>query len=119
MPYKTIVLKRGKAESLRRFHPWVFSGAIQTLPDDLREGEIVRVEDVSSQFLAVGHYQIGSIELWWQLLGKKFAEVYRWFLYVLAVYHYVHIGSALLLDSLHYRRVAMPQGTSRYASYKI
>ena len=63
MPYKTIVLKRGKAESLRRFHPWVFSGAIQTLPDDLREGEIVRVEDVSSQFLAVGHYQIGSIAI--------------------------------------------------------
>lgn len=63
MSYKTIVLKRGKADSLRRFHPWVFSGAIQTLPDDLREGEIVRVEDVSSQFLAVGHYQIGSIAI--------------------------------------------------------
>lgn len=63
MSYKTIVLKRGKAESLRRFHPWVFSGAIQTLPDDLREGEIVRVEDASSQFLAVGHYQIGSIAI--------------------------------------------------------
>ena len=63
MPYKTIVLKRGKADSLRRFHPWVFSGAIQTLPDDLREGDIVRVEDASSQFLAVGHYQIGSIAI--------------------------------------------------------
>lgn len=63
MPYKTIVLKRGKADSLRRFHPWVFSGAIQTLPDDLKEGEIVRVEDASSQFLAVGHYQIGSIAI--------------------------------------------------------
>lgn len=63
MPYKTIVLKRGKADSLRRFHPWVFSGAIQSLPDDLREGEIVRVEDASSQFLAVGHYQIGSIAI--------------------------------------------------------
>ena len=63
MPYKTIVLKRGKADSLRRFHPWVFSGAIQTLSDDLREGEIVRVEDASSQFLAVGHYQIGSIAI--------------------------------------------------------
>ncbi len=63
MPYKTIVLKRGKADSLRRFHPWVFSGAIQTLPDDLREGEIVRIEDASSQFLAVGHYQIGSIAI--------------------------------------------------------
>jgi len=63
MPYKTIVLKRGKADSLRRFHPWVFSGAIQSLPHNLKEGEIVRVEDPSSQFLAVGHYQIGSIAI--------------------------------------------------------
>ncbi|WP_315181453.1 class I SAM-dependent rRNA methyltransferase [Alloprevotella tannerae] len=63
MPYKTIVLKRGKADSLRRFHPWVFSGAIQSLPHNLKEGEIVRVEDASSQFLAVGHYQIGSIAI--------------------------------------------------------
>ncbi|WP_303763154.1 class I SAM-dependent rRNA methyltransferase [Alloprevotella tannerae] len=63
MPYKTIVLKRGKADSLRRFHPWVFSGAIQSLPNNLKEGEIVRVEDASSQFLAVGHYQIGSIAI--------------------------------------------------------
>ena len=63
MTYKTIVLKRGKADSLRRFHPWVFSGAIQSLPHNLKEGEIVRVEDASSQFLAVGHYQIGSIAI--------------------------------------------------------
>lgn len=63
MSYKTIVLKRGKADSLRRFHPWVFSGAIQSLPNNLKEGEIVRVEDASSQFLAVGHYQIGSIAI--------------------------------------------------------
>lgn len=63
MPYKTIVLKRGKADSLRRFHPWFFSGAIQSLPNNLKEGEIVRVEDASSQFLAVGHYQIGSIAI--------------------------------------------------------
>lgn len=63
MPYKTIVLKRGKADSLKRFHPWVFSGAIQSLPNNLKEGEIVRVEDASSQFLAVGHYQIGSIAI--------------------------------------------------------
>lgn len=63
MPYKSIILKRGKADSLRRFHPWVFSGAIQSLPNNLKEGEIVRVEDASSQFLAVGHYQIGSIAI--------------------------------------------------------
>ena len=41
---KTIILKRGKEESLLRFHPWVFSGAIAHLPEGLEEGETVRVE---------------------------------------------------------------------------
>ena len=58
---KTIQLKRGKDESLRRFHPWVFSGAIQRLDDDIIEGDIVRVVTAGGEFIAVGHYQEGSI----------------------------------------------------------
>ena len=58
---KTIYLKPKKEESLLRFHPWVFSGAIQRVEGDLAEGELVRVLDSRGQFLAVGHYQIGSI----------------------------------------------------------
>lgn len=58
---KTITLKRGKSESLRRFHPWIFSGAIAHLPEALNEGETVRVVDSEGAFLATGHYQIGSI----------------------------------------------------------
>ena len=58
---KTVQLKRGKDESLRRFHPWVFSGAIQHLDDDIREGDIVRVVTAGGDFIAVGHYQQGSI----------------------------------------------------------
>lgn len=60
----TIQLRRGKSESLKRFHPWVFSGAIQgTQPRQatLQEGEIVRIVDAEGQFIAKGHYQIGSI----------------------------------------------------------
>lgn len=60
----TIQLRRGKAESLKRFHPWVFSGAIQgTQPHhtELQEGEIVRIVDAEGAFIAKGHYQIGSI----------------------------------------------------------
>lgn len=57
----TITLKRGKAESLRRFHPWIFSGAIDKKPQDLYEGQTVRVVSVSGEFLAVGHWQTGSI----------------------------------------------------------
>ena len=61
MMYKTIYLRRGKDESLRRFHPWVFSGAIERTDEELEEGDIVQVFDSSSHFVALGHYQIGSI----------------------------------------------------------
>ena len=59
--YKTIRLKRGKDESLRRFHPWVFSGAIATIEEGISEGDVVRVLTHSGDFIAVGHYQEGSI----------------------------------------------------------
>jgi 23S rRNA (cytosine1962-C5)-methyltransferase len=61
MNYKTVVLKRGKEESLKRFHPWVFSGAIHYVDNDVKEGETVRVITENGDFIAVGHYQIGSI----------------------------------------------------------
>lgn len=61
MDLKTIQLRRGKAESLRRFHPWVFSGAIAAQSRDLQEGDLVQVLDDQGNFIAVGHYQIGSI----------------------------------------------------------
>ncbi len=61
--YPTIQLRHGKAESLKRFHPWIFSGAIQRMPDNLTEGQIVRVIDHKGDFLAIGHYQIGSIAI--------------------------------------------------------
>ena len=59
--YKTITLKRGKEESLKRFHPWVFSGAIMRLDEGIEEGEVVRVLTEKGDFIAVGHYQVGSI----------------------------------------------------------
>ena len=58
---KTLTLKRGKEESLLRFHPWVFSGAIARLPEGLEEGEVVRVQAADDRFLGFGHYEIGSI----------------------------------------------------------
>lgn len=61
--YKSIYLKKGKEESLKRFHPWVFSGAIAGFAekDEIEEGEVVRVLTNEGDFIAVGHYQIGSI----------------------------------------------------------
>ena len=61
MAYKNIYLKKGKEESLRRFHPWVFSGAIAHMDDDIQEGEVVRVLDNQGVFLAVGHFQQATI----------------------------------------------------------
>ena len=58
---QTLQLRRGKSESLRRFHPWIFSGAIHRIPESLPEGALVRIVDENNKFMALGHYQIGSI----------------------------------------------------------
>lgn len=59
--YKSIYLKRGKEESLKRFHPWIFSGAIHHLDDGIGEGDTVRVIASDGNFIAVGHWQKGTI----------------------------------------------------------
>jgi len=56
-----IILKSGKDQSIRRFHPWLFSGAIKEITGNPVEGDVVKVFDNNSEFLAVGHYQPGSI----------------------------------------------------------
>ncbi|QGY47319.1 methyltransferase [Maribellus comscasis] len=56
-----IVLKSGKDQSLKRFHPWVFSGAIKKIYGNLNEGDLVSVYSNKDEFLGIGHYQIGSI----------------------------------------------------------
>ena len=60
MVYKRVILKRGKEESLKRFHPWVFSGAIARM-DNIEEGDLVTVYDHEGNLIGNGHYQIGSI----------------------------------------------------------
>lgn len=61
MSYKKVYLKAGKEESLKRFHPWVFSGAIARIEGEPEEGEIVDVYTSKKEFIACGHFQIGSI----------------------------------------------------------
>lgn len=56
-----IQLKQGKEQSLQRFHPWIFSGAIQKMDGTPQEGDVVEVTDALGSFLAIGHYQIGTI----------------------------------------------------------
>lgn len=61
MSNPVITLKRGKEDSLNRFHPWVFSGAIAKMPESIEEGDIVDVVTHDGRHIGVGHYQIGSI----------------------------------------------------------
>lgn len=58
---KLIILRKGKEESLKRFHPWVFSGAVHHTEGDLTEGDIVEVLNNEGRFVALGHWQVGSI----------------------------------------------------------
>lgn len=58
---KSIFLKRGKEDSLRRFHPWIFSGAIQSMSEEPQEGETVMVFTNENEYISTGHFQIGSI----------------------------------------------------------
>ena len=61
--FTKIVLKSGKDQSVKRFHPWVFSGAIKKTYGPLNEGDLVAVYSNKDEFLGIGHYQIGSIAI--------------------------------------------------------
>ncbi len=82
-----IILRRGKEESLRRFHPWVFSGAIERSEGEPQEGDLVDVYSREGEFMGRGHCQIGSIAVrilsfrqepidqpWWNV---RFQEAYN------------------------------------------
>jgi 23S rRNA (cytosine1962-C5)-methyltransferase len=59
--YASIILNKGKEQSVKRYHPWIFSGAINKMDNPVSEGEVVKVYSSSNEFLGIGHYQIGSI----------------------------------------------------------
>ena len=59
--YQSVYLKKGKDESLRRRHPWVFSGALSHADDGVSEGDIVKVVSYDGEVMGVGHFQLGSI----------------------------------------------------------
>ena len=56
-----VYLKPGKEDSLKRFHPWIFSGAVARFDGEPDEGEVVEVYTSKKEFIAEGHFQIGSI----------------------------------------------------------
>lgn len=58
-----VILKSGKEQSIKRFHPWIFSGAIKNMEGEPAEGDIVAVYSNNNEFLALGHFQVGSISV--------------------------------------------------------
>lgn len=59
--YTPVILGSGKDQSVKRFHPWVFSGAIKKIKGPVAEGDVVAVYSNHDEFLGLGHYQVGSI----------------------------------------------------------
>jgi 23S rRNA (cytosine1962-C5)-methyltransferase len=74
-----IVLKKGKEISIERFHPWIFSGAIQKKEGDLADGSWVEVQDFKGQTLGFGHYQNGSIAVRMLSFDKTAPDDNFWF----------------------------------------
>lgn len=59
--FPTLILKPGKEHSLKRFHPWVFSGAVQKADTTISDGDIVEILSHNGEFLGLGHYHTGTI----------------------------------------------------------
>ncbi len=98
--YKRIILKKGKEESLKRFHPWVFSGAIKSVEDGIADGDTVNVVDADGNFLAVGHFQEGSISVRVLSFTEQPIDDDFWKRRILSAYQArVALGLACSLDS--------------------
>ena len=86
--FSQIVLNSGKEQSPKRFHPWIFSGAIKKLGENIQEGDIVEVLDSKEQYLATGHYQKGSISVRIFSFQKTAADYQFWKNKILKAYNY-------------------------------
>ena len=73
-----VILKKGREESLLRFHPWVFSGAIAQLTGSPAEGDVVSVWASDGSLLGCGHYQIGSIAVRMLSFGQEHIDAGFW-----------------------------------------
>ena len=75
---KLLILCKGKDESLKRFHPWIFSGAVHHLEGDPKEGDIVEVLNSEGRFIALGHWQVGSIAVRVLTFNRQKIDVGFW-----------------------------------------
>jgi len=76
--YPSIILKKGKEEAVKRFHPWIFSGAIQKIDKNISDGDIVNVYSAANEWLAIGHYSNSSISIRILSTTEKFVNQDFW-----------------------------------------
>ena len=104
--YRKVILKRGKDESLRRFHPWVFSGAIYHVDEQVAEGDVIKVVSAEGDVLGVGHWQIGSIAVRMLSFEDRAIDREFWRENLLSAYEMRRsIGLTASLDHNSYRLV--------------
>lgn len=101
-----IVLNTGKDQSPRRFHPWIFSGAVKKVPENLKNGDVVEVYSSKDEYLGTGHYQKGSIMVRLFSFEKIVPDVAFWKLKIQKAFYYRQsIGLTNDLNTNVYRLV--------------
>jgi 23S rRNA (cytosine1962-C5)-methyltransferase len=83
-----IILNAGKDQSPKRFHPWIFSGAVKKTPENLKNGDVVEVYSSKEEYLGTGHYQKGSIMVRLFSFEKVVPDVSFWKLKIQNAYNY-------------------------------
>jgi len=100
-----VFLKPKKEESLQRFHPWVFSGAIQYVDGKPAEGELVEVYASNKTFLAIGHYQIGSIAVRVITFTQVVIDAQFWYDKVVSAYNLRQSIGLISINNNTYRLI--------------
>lgn len=103
--YKKVILKPNKEDSVRRFHPWIFSGAIKIQDPDILEGEIVAIYNSDHLFLALGHYQTGSITVRILSFENEKIDQNFWTKKIRKAFHMRHALGLIRPDNNTYRLV--------------
>ena len=75
---KLLILRKGKEESLKRFHPWIFSGAVHHIEGEPKEGDLVEVLNSEGRFVAIGHWQVGSTAVRVLTFNRQNIDVEFW-----------------------------------------
>lgn len=104
--YPKIIIKRGKENSISRFHPWIFSGAIKNIDGSISDGDIAEVHSIDGRYLATGHYQTASIAVRIFSFNKANIDSSFWLSKISDAYNYrKSLGLTQLKDTNVFRLV--------------